>query len=102
MFLWRWFKRGMSLAIFAGVLYAVSGYVDIHGKPARAYVEGFFTSELWQEGTKDMRTWLAAVLRVASTKIEEGVTPAEQEQLDQLIESDLRKQIEGVKTTKQP
>lgn len=102
MFLWRWFKRLVSLAMLAGVLYAASGYIDIHGKPARSYLEGFLRSELWHEGTKDMRTWLAAVLRVASTKIEEGVTPAEQEQLDQLIESDLRKQIEGVKTTKNP
>ncbi len=97
MFLWRWFKRMVTLVMMAAILYAASGYINIHGKPARTYVEGFLKSELWQEGTKDMRTWLAAVLRGASTKIEEGVTPQEQKKLDQLIESDLGKQIETVK-----
>ncbi|MBI2344401.1 MAG: hypothetical protein HYV02_08735 [Deltaproteobacteria bacterium] len=97
MFLWRWFKRLIYLAIFGAILYAASGYIDIHGKPARVYADEFFRSDLWTEGTKDLRTWMAALLRVASKKIEEGVTPEDQEKLNAIIENDLREQIEGVK-----
>jgi hypothetical protein len=97
MFLWRWFKRAVFLVAIGLVGFAVSGYVDIHGKPARIYAQEFFASELWKEGVKDMRTWAASVLRVASHKIEEGVTPEDQAKLKSIIEGDLRNHIEGVK-----
>lgn len=98
MFLWRWFKKLVSLAVFLGVVYVGSGFVKYEGKPARQYADEFFRSELWHEGVKDFRTWAAQALRLASSKIEEGITPADQQQLNKVIEDDLQKQIEGAKT----
>lgn len=91
MFLWRWFKRCVVLAILAGGAYVVGGYVDWHGKPARDRVIGFFRSTQWNEGMKDLRTWLGALLQVAGKKIEEGVTPEDQQKLDQLFVEDMQK-----------
>ncbi len=85
------------MALLVGGLYAASDYVDIHGVPARVKIDTFFHSSLWREGVKDMRTWLAAVLRVAGDKVEEGISSDDEQQLKNVIESDLRKQIEGVK-----
>lgn len=98
MFLFRWLKRLVFLVILAGGLYAASGYVKIHGEPAKVHADRFFKSELWKEGSKDLRTWLASVLKLAGQKVEEGITPAEQNKLNELIESDLKQQIQGIKS----
>lgn len=97
MFLWRLVKRLIFWAGFAGALYLASGYVEIHGRPARAHAETFLQSELWHEGVKDMRTWLAAILKVAGEKVEEGITEDDRVQLDQVIEADLESQIRALK-----
>ena len=98
MFLFRWLKRLVFFAILAGGLYVASGYVKIHGEPARAHADRFFKSELWKEGSKDLRTWLASVLKLAGEKVGEGITPEEQHKLNELIKSDLKSQIQGIKS----
>jgi hypothetical protein len=97
MFLLRLLKRLIYLAIFGSILYASSGYVKIHGKPARQYADEFFASTLWKEGSKDLRTWLGAVLRFAGDKVEEGISVNDEAKLKEIIEGDLRQQVEQVK-----
>lgn len=97
MFLWRLTKRLIFWAGFVGAVYLASGYVNIHGRPARQHAETFLRSELWHEGVKDMRTWLAAILKVAGEKVEEGITEEDRAQLNHVIEADLESQIRALK-----
>lgn len=98
MFLWRWCKKLIFLGILAAIAYAVSGYVNFHGRPVRQQAQEFFASSLWREGVKDMRTWVAAVLRLATDKVEEGIEPADQEKLKAVIEEDLEARINAIKS----
>lgn len=98
MFLWRWFKRAVFLTIVLGIAYVVGGFVQWGGQPARDRVIAFFKSAEWNEGVKDLRTWFGALLQLAGKKIEEGVTPADQQKLNAIIEQDLKKQLEQIKT----
>lgn len=102
MFLWRWFKRLAFFVLFALIAYVASGKVMWHGRPARDHVITFFQSTQWKEGMKDLRMWLGALLQVAGKKIEEGVTAEDQKKLDLIIEQDLQKHIEGMKSEAQP
>lgn len=85
MFLWRWFKRLVYFAVFCGLVYIASGYVQWGGEPVRDRVKHFFASTEWQEGQKDLRMWLGAMLQLAGKKIEEGITPADQQKLDAIF-----------------
>lgn len=93
MFLFRWIRKLIFLAILSGVAYYGSSYVNYHGTPVRKLADDFFKSAAWIEGSKDLRTWLAALLRMAGDKVQEGITPQDEKQLRQVIESDLRKQV---------
>lgn len=95
MFLWRWFKRLVFLAVLAGVAYIAGGYVQWHGRPARDHILAFFQSTQWKEGVKDFRTWAGQLLQLAGKKIEEGVTPEDQKKLDEVFLKDLQRQFEG-------
>ena len=97
MFLWRWFKKLCGFALFCAVIYVASSYVNVHGKPARTYIDEFFASELWQEGKRDLLTWAAAILHFAGDKVEEGITAADMKQLDDLIDIDVDTQ--GIEDT---
>lgn len=92
MFLWRWFKRLVFLGMLTGVAYVVSGKVMWHGRPVREQVQTFVQSTQWNEGMKDLRSWLGALLQLAGKKMEEGVTPEDQKKLDQIFQKDLQKQ----------
>ena len=96
MFLFRWLKRLIFLAMLAGLAYLASGYVPWHGRPAREHVKAFFQSTQWKEGVKDMRTWAGQLLQIAGKKMEEGVTPSDQKKLDEVFIKDLEKQIQGM------
>lgn len=94
MFLFTWVKRLVFFAMFWGMIYLGSGYVDYHGKPVRSYVDDFFASDLWQEGKTDLLTWAAAVLHFAGDKVQEGITEADMKKLDDLISADMNLEVE--------
>ena len=93
MFIFRWIRKLIFLAILAGVAYFGSSYVNYHGTPVRKIADDFLHSKEWIEGSKDLRTWLCALLRMAGDKVQEGITPQDEQKLRQVIESDLRKQV---------
>ncbi|GEM_PF-5111471 len=99
MFLWRWFKKLVFLGVLAVGAYIGSGYVQFEGKPLREQIQQFMASDIYKEGMKDMRMWVAAALQLASKKVEEGVTPADQQKLDSIIKADLKTQIESLKNS---
>lgn len=90
MFIFRWIKNLISLGFFLAALYIGSGFVNYHGRPLRDQAKTFFASDAWKEGVKDMRTWAAALLRLASTKIEEGISADDAQKLNQVIQNDMK------------
>ena len=92
MFLFRWIKNLIVLALLAAALYWASGHFSYQGRTYRDWVTLVYNSPVWQEGSKDFRVWAGQVLQGAGKKLQEGVTPAEQKKLENLIQGDLVKQ----------
>lgn len=98
MFIFRFIKNIIFWAGLLAALYFASAHVEIHGKPARQYADEFFKSDLWHEGVKDMKTWASAIFKAAGEKVEESITPEDQQELNNVIESDLKLQLKQIKT----
>ncbi len=95
MFILRFIRRLIYLAIFSGVVYVGSNYVKIEGTPIRKWADDFFHSQAWIEGSKDLRTWVGALLKLAGEKVQEGITPNDEAALRNVIATDVQKQLSG-------
>lgn len=93
MFIFRFIRRMFYLAIFSGIVFYGSRYVTIEGKSARAWADEFFASAEWKEGSKDLRTWIGALLKLAGDKVQEGITPKDEAALRSVIANDLKQQL---------
>jgi hypothetical protein len=91
MFLFRWIKNLILLAMLVVGLWWASGHFKYEGKTYQEWAIQISRSPVWQEASKDFRTWLGQFLQGAGKKIEEGVTADDQKKLDAIIQGDVVK-----------
>ncbi len=90
--MWRLIKWLVLLAIIAGIALAVTGK-KIRGKTIQEHIQVVMQSE----ALKDLRSLLGEGLKAAGEAISEDVTDDEREQLNKLLQEELKKgkPIEG-------
>lgn len=90
MFIFRWLKKLLILALL--VLAAI--FLMEHtttGQRVKDYFAGFLKSDTFNEGVKDLKVLTGETLKGIGDKIQEGVTPEEQKQLDNIFKDKLMK-----------
>lgn len=92
MFLFRWIKNLILLAMLAVGIWWASAHFKYQGKTYQEWAIQTYRSPLLQEATKDFRTWIGQFLQGAGKKIQEGVTVEDQKKLESLIQGDVAKQ----------
>jgi len=97
MFIFRWIKHLFTLIGVITVIYWGVQYFNTDS-PARKQLDQFQQSSVWQEGIKDIKTWVSEIFRGFSDDLNEDVTEADRRELDKLLKEELRrKDIERVK-----
>ena len=97
MFIWRAFKNLVSLFLLIVAIVFASDYLEYKGKSLRVHVDGFFCSDFYSEGVKDLKTWLAGILKFAGQKMEENILDEEREEVKKVITGDLQERVEQAK-----
>lgn len=92
MFLFRWIKNLILLAMLVVGVWWASAHFKYQGKTYQEWGIQIYHSPTWQEATKDFRVWIGQFLQGAGKKIEEGVTAEDQKKLNALIQGDVVKQ----------
>src|SRR3989338_5987338 len=92
MFIFRWIKRLVVLVlIVAGTLY-VADY-QWRGKPIKQHVSEAYESGLISEGFKDIKTWIAELLKMGNKVAKDELTAKDKEALENVIKNELKENV---------
>lgn len=101
MFIFRWLKKLLILALIVLALAWLADHTSF-GRNAKKRVVGFFKSELFSEGIKDLKVLTGEALKGVGDKLQEDVTPKEQKELDSLFQKKLLKESGGMAAVNKP
>lgn len=90
MFIFRWLKKLLVLALMVLAAIFLMEHTST-GQKVKNYLMGFVKSDLFNEGVKDLQVLTGETLKGIGDKIQEGVTPEEQKQLDNVFKEKLLK-----------
>lgn len=96
MFIFRWIRKLVVLVlVVAGTLY-ISNY-DYKGKSIGEHIKEAYKSGLISEGIKDIKTWIAEILKFGSKVAKDEVTEQDKAALEGVIKNELKANVTKLK-----
>lgn len=95
MFLFRWLKNIVYIAVIATATLYIADY-NVKGKQVRQYVKDAWKSGLIVEGAKDIKTW-AVQLFDAGKKVSDNISEKDRKEMEKVIKNELKENISKIK-----
>jgi aconitase B len=92
MFIFRWIKTLIFIAIIASITLFVADY-KWHDKTIKEYVTDAYKSGLIAEGYKDIKTWIAEIFKVTQRVANEKLTEKDRTALEAVIKNELKENV---------
>lgn len=89
MFLFRWIRRVLFLAVFAALVWWGASY-KVNGRSLVQVAKGFVGSKNFDEGVKDLKMFFGGFLKSVGEELQEDVTEEERKQLESIIRKEVR------------
>lgn len=96
MFLFRWLKKLVILAVIVTATLYIADY-NWKGKTVREHFKEAYSKGLISEGLKDIRTWVADIFRIGRKVTTDGITDRDRAALEQVIKNELSDNVKRLK-----